>query len=339
MRKFNKKLILILPGLFVSSYIIAQEAQEYKIRSGESLSHIVNRFFPKDKIYGQGGKIDEVAKMNTSIQNKNLIFPDQVIKLPIYSNVENTKFEVSDSTSAEEKPIEDSSDNSLNEKESTKKSFNIAVFYGAKLIDYSQKGFLGQASLEGVFFNYLKLESAFYYRDWKTEFSADTFKINYKTPTSKIHESLYNFRLAIGRSFYFMSAGKDELPLVNDSSGAVTLSKQSLLYVGLGLTKEMSVTFVKPVSIELKSEIRYPLASKIKASQLKSSSLSGYHLSGEGNLKLELSKNDKYSLFSIWANSLSYQKVSQNIMLLGRSGKVDSKMTAASSSLGLQLNF
>jgi hypothetical protein len=340
MKKFNKKLILILPGLLISSYIIAQETYEYKVRLGESLSHILNRFFPKDKIYGQGGKIDEVVKMNASIKDKNLIFPDQVVNLPIYSNVESSKIEVSDATSEEEKyPLEKIVAKELSYPIAQELSFNVAVLFGAKLIDYSQKGFLGQASIQGVLFNYLKLETEFCYGDWKTEFSADTFKIGYKISTSQTQDSLYNFRLASGRSFYFVSVGKDELPLVNDNTALISFSKQSLFYVGLGVTKEMTMPFVRPVSFEVKSEIRYPLTTSIKSSQFKSSSLRGYYLLGQGNFKLELSKNDKYSLFSIWANNLSYQKVSQNIVLSDLSGKVDSKMTTVSSSLGLQLDF
>ena len=58
----------------------AQATSYYQVRRGDSLSAIAMRSF-EGKIYGPNGSLEKILKLNPSIKNPNLIYPNQVIQI------------------------------------------------------------------------------------------------------------------------------------------------------------------------------------------------------------------------------------------------------------------
>ena len=339
MVKFKKRSFLIVFGLVISLYGMGEEiSQEYTVRRGDVLSKIVSRFFPKTQLYGELGKLNQIVDMNSEIKDQHLIFPDQVIKLRIDTNTKKVDEKIPDVLSRDNQ-VDVKSAEILRAPVKRNWPIDVSVLYGAKYISYSQLGAIGQASLNGVFSNYFLVNTEISSEKFKGQFTFETFSVNYKTSTSLIDKSLYNFDFGLTRQWIFASAGVEQLPIISDGSGVVNLTKQSLIYIGLGVRKEIEVSLVRPVFIELKSEIRYPFKSFIDNSQAETNAFTGYHLHGQARFKMKILSKYGYTLFANWINDLGYQQNSQNIHWGYLNGKVETNMSSASSALGVLLNF
>lgn len=70
MKKYVAQVTLLS---MLTNYGFAQDF--YTVKRGDTLSHIVKRNFPNDKLYGNQGKLAEVLSQNPQIKNPNIIFP------------------------------------------------------------------------------------------------------------------------------------------------------------------------------------------------------------------------------------------------------------------------
>lgn len=64
-----------------SGFVIGAEIDHYTIRNGESLSKILMRLHPNERIYGNKGNLRRVLELNREIKNPDVVFPGQTIKL------------------------------------------------------------------------------------------------------------------------------------------------------------------------------------------------------------------------------------------------------------------
>jgi hypothetical protein len=208
-----------------------------------------------------------------------------------------------------------------------------------KILNYSQKGALGDGSINAAFYNYLKLETTFAREDWYGRISFDTFKINYQDDMSTSRKSFYNLDLSLARKHLFASLGMQQSPLLSIKTDTIGLSKQELMYVGVGLREEFELRKVKPISVELNSNFRYLLNTLVDNSPKRISNLSGYKASAQAQLKVEILNKKDTKILVTWLNEIGYQSISQSIKWRSSSGQVESTSTDAVSAIGLLVDF
>jgi hypothetical protein len=334
MKNVSLKRFVIFFGFVLSSMVIGEELIDHRVAPGETLSEIVKRNFPGRRIYGNTGKVKQVINLNPEVRDENLIFPNQIIKLKVEADTNTPEpletIVPSDHVASKVTDIE------VVQRPLKNWSPSVSAFYGLKYISLSQKGALGDASINAVFYNYLKLETTLAREDWLARISFDTFRINYQDDTSTSRESFYNLDLTLARKHLVASLGMQQSPLLSSQTDTSGVSKQELIYLGLGLRNEFEL---RKVNLELSSELRYLLDSFVDNSPKKISNLSGYRATAQARLKVEILKKNDRQLFATWLNEIGYQEISQNIKWGDSSGKIKSKATDAISAIGLLVNF
>jgi hypothetical protein len=313
----------------------------YVIQKGDVLSKILQRNFPNQPIYGKNGKLSEIMLMNPKIKNPHLIYPKTSLILRRGSEKNN------ESRSNLEAPEEIKEVNPPPLKDVRTLSsveeiehWDISATYGGKFVSLSQDGVLGDADLGVIFLQNLKLKSVYHHNLWSFGMEFESYKFKYETLSSKGSEDM--FKMDIYSSYKWMLGGlsvDDQTPLLKNDNGDISAVRQSLVFLSLGVKKDISLPTKKPTSIKLKSVARYALDGSTDSPEIEVSSVNGFSVRGQIEFLRQIYSKEDYSLSASWMNDFGYQKISQKINWETSAGNMSSTFIDASTALGLMVRF
>ncbi|MFP5387193.1 MAG: LysM peptidoglycan-binding domain-containing protein [Bacteriovoracia bacterium] len=351
-----KKIIAQVTVLSVfANYGFAQDF--YTVKRGDTLSHIVKRNYPYNKLYGRRGKLAEVLQNNPHIKNPNLIFPNQKIHFvpvvviePTSSVADSIPVIVPEETTpiVETKPevTPEAVEVSKQGKESRKVSelkgieeWNISALYGAKYLSVSQTGALGKAEVGVLFLNDLKLNSEFIFEDWSFGFQIDSYKFKYEALSSGDSKQMYALNLYGSYKWFIGGINIEQNPLFRNNNGSIEMTKMTLMYLSLGLKQDFELPTRKPTTLKLKSWVNYPLSASSDNADIKLDSVKGFGVTGQAELNRQILAREEYSLHATWQTQLGIQKITQDVEWDVSKGEAKSSIVDASTAIGLLFKF
>lgn len=298
----------------------------YLVKKGESLSNIVKRQFPNDRLYGPKGKLAEVLVMNPHIKNPNFILPNQRI---IFVREEIPVRQDAPTLIREAKNMNYPSDD----------EWGVSALYGAKFISVTQSGALGKVQVGVLFLNDFKINSVFRFKDISIGFNLDSYKFKYETVTSGDSERMYALDLFSSYRWVIGGVGIEQTPLFRNDAGVVEMTKQSLMYLSLGMKKDIQLQAKKPTTLKLKTSFRFPVMNSTDSADIELKSVSGLGLNGQVELSRLIFAQKEYYLKATWISDFGYQKISQNVEWDTSSGESESVFYNFSTALGLLFQF
>jgi hypothetical protein len=318
----------------------------YVIQRGDTFSHIVKRYFPSGHLYGPKGNMAIVLAQNPHIKNPNRIYPQQTVTLlvenatPVAETMAPAIEEIKPAIhAAKEKAPESAPQNRDVSFESVLEEWNISALYGAKYLSLSQSGALGSADVGVLFLNELKLKSEFLLENWSFGFQLASYQFKYESLTSGDSKRMYALDLYTSYKWAIGGLGVEENPLFRNDGGDVQMTKQSLMYLSLGVKKDIELPTRKPTKLKLKTLVHYPLSSNTDNADVELKSVSGFGVQGQIELNRQIFAKEDYSLHATWVTDIGYRKISQDVEWDVSSGKAESNMTSVSTSLGLLFKF
>ncbi len=362
-----KKLVAqVIVVSMVASSGLAQDI--YTVKFGDTLSHVVKRRYPTDKLYGRRGKLVEVLEHNPHITNPNRIFPNQKIHFVPAIVVEPTQSvavvtpvivpeEMSPIVEATpERPQENFVEAKTEvtpevieppKKEESRKvseqkgleEWNISALYGAKYLSVSQTGALGKAEVGVLFLNDLKLNSEFLFEDWSFGFQIDSYKFKYKTLNSGDSQQMYAVNLYGSYKWLLGGLNIEQNPLFRNNNGNIEMTKMTLMYLSLGAKKDFELPTRKPTTLKLKGWVNYPLSASSDNADIKLDSVKGFGVTGQVELNRQIIAKNDYSLHATWITQLGVQKITQDVEWDVSKGEAKSSIVDASTAIGLLFKF
>lgn len=366
MKKFIAQVTVLS---MLSNYGFAQDF--YTVRRGDTLSHIVKRNYPNDKLYGRNGKLAEVLEHNPHIKNPNRIFPNQKISFGIQIAVsEPLKVEYQSTASSvipfveappqENRlvvvpPVDEKVEPIISSEEETQptpkkenrkvseamglEEWNISALYGMKYLSVSQSGALGKAEVGVLFLNDLKLNSEFLFEDWSFGFQLDSYKFKYKTLSSGDSQQMYAANLYGSYKWLLGGLNIEQNPLFRNNSGNIEMTKMTLMYLSLGAKKDIELPTRKPTTLKLKGWVNYPFSSSSDNADIKLDSVKGFGVMGQAELNRQILARDEYSLHATWMTQLGFQRITQDVEWDVSKGEAKSSIVDASTAIGLLFKF
>lgn len=331
MRKF---LAISTTGIFLTSVGLANDT--YIVKFGDTLSRIVSKKFPSEKLYGRKGKLAEVLAQNPQIKNLNKIFPNQ--KIQFHSNIIIETPVAAESIIETPKVEELPQDRRVSETPGLEE-WNISALFGAKYLSVSQSGALGKADLGVLFLNDLKLKSEFIFDDWSFGFQFDSYKFKYEALTSGDSKQMYALNLFGSYKWFLGGLNIEQNPLFRNNAGNVELTKMTVMSLSLGAKKDIELPTRKPTVLKLKGWVNYPFSSSSDNADIKLDSVQGFGLSGQAELNRQIFAKEDYSLHATWMTQVGYQQLTQDVEWDVSKGEVKSQMLNASTTLGLLFKF
>lgn len=367
LRTGMKKIIAQVTVLsLLANYGFAQDF--YTVKRGDTLSHIVKKNYPYDKLYGRRGKLVEVLQNNPHIKNPNLIFPNQKIYFVPAVVIEPTS-SVADSLPltvlVEKAPLVEAAPESSQEnfvgaktetipevveppkKEESRKvseqkgleEWNFSALYGAKYLSVSQSGALGKAEVGVLFLNDLKLNSEFIFEDWSFGFQFDSYKFKYETLSTGDSKQMYAVNLYGSYKWFLGGLNIEQNPLFRNNNGNIEMTKMTLVYLSLGAKKDFELPTRKPTTLKLKGWVNYPLSSSSDNADIKFDSVKGFGVIGQVELNRQILAREEYSLHATWLTQLGLQKFTQDVEWDTSKGEAKSSIVDASTAIGLLFKF
>lgn len=350
-----KKLVAqVIVVSMVASSGLAQDI--YTVKLGDTLSHVLKRRYPTDKLYGRRGKLVEVLEHNPQIKNPNIIFPNQKIHFVPAVVIEPTQ-SVADVTpvivpreivpTVEEKtevtpevvePPKKEESCKVSEQKGLEE-WNISALYGVKYLSVSQSGALGKAEVGVLFLNDLKLNSEFLFEDWSFGFQIDSYKFKYKTLTSGDSQQMYAVNLYGSYKWLLGGLNIEQNPLFRNNNGNIEMTKMTLMYLSLGAKKDFELPTRKPTTLKLKGWVNYPLSASSDNADIKLDSVKGFGVTGQVELNRQIIAKNDYSLHATWMTQLGVQKITQDVEWDVSKGEAKSSIVDASTAIGLLFKF
>jgi hypothetical protein len=301
----------------------------YNVQTGDVLSKLVQARYPNDRIYGARGKLKEILKLNPHIQNPNTIYPNQTIYfIPELKSV--TQTETQPETQNESRFV--SEEKGLEE-------WNVSALYGAKYLSITQSGALGKAELGVLFLNHLSVQSEFVFDQWSIGFQASSYQFRYKTLTAGDTEQMYDLSFFGSYKWFIGGINIEESPLFRNNSGAIEMTKMSVMSLSIGARKDIELPTRMPTMIKLKALIHYPLSSSSSNADIKLNSINGFRLMGQTEFNRQILARNSYSLHATWMTQMSFHELSQDVEWDTSSGETNSTILDASTSIGLLFKF
>ncbi len=346
MRK--NQMIIQLTVFFLVSNMVFQfkvYGNTYIVKRGDVLSRIVQTHYPKDRLYGPSGRLQEVLSLNSQIKNPDLIYPNQIIRL-------NTKDEESNDSliQSDQEDLEEHSDDSylsadkLKEEKKLRESLEevplrVSVLYGSKYLSVSQSGALGAAEIGALFLNNIKFHSEFALKKWSLGFLFDSYPFRYDSPNKSDSATMYSLDIYAAYNWFLSGLSMEQNPLLRNKDGTVELSKMTVMSLLMGYKKDYQWSTKKPIILRLKSSVSYPLLASTDNTDVKLSSLSGIQVQGLAELDWQLLSKEKYALYLSWVNQIGYFKLSQQTKWENSEGDIESGFLSVSTALGLLIKF
>lgn len=322
MKKFIARVIM-LPICVIQGF--AQNF--YTVKNGDTLSHIVKKHFPSEKLYGPNGKISEVLLRNPHINDPNVIYPNLEIQ-----------FEKSEIVS---KPVipESVMPEPVNSETLQLEEWNISALYGVNYLSISQSGALGKADIGVVLLNNLTFNSEFIVNDWSLGFQLNSYKFKYQTLTSSDAKQIYSLNLFGSYKWFMAGLNIEQGPLFRNNSGNIEITKMTLISASIGAKKDINFSLKKPTTLKLKGWVNYPLSTSSENANIKLNSISGLKISGQAELNRQISSKNDYSLHATWMSQIGIQKIKQDVEWGVSLGESKSEIVEASTSLGILIKF
>lgn len=297
----------------------------YTVIKGDILSRIVKKKFPRQKLYGQSGKIAEVLEHNPNIKNPNLIYPNQKIYLEPYSAIK------------EETSVSEEKGREMNKK--TSERWSLAALYGVKFLSASQSGDLGKADVGELFFHDLILNSEFLFNDLSLGIQLESYKFKNKKLKQSDSRQMYSAKFYGTYKWILGGVSFEDVPLFKSQNGNADMTKVTILSLDFGAKKDFKLEAKKPTILKLKGWLNYPLSSTSSSSKAKLESIQGIGVTGQADFNKEFYRTQVYSLHGIWMTQLGFQNISQKVDWDASRGKVKSNFINASTAVGVLFKF
>lgn len=303
----------------------------YVVQKGDSLSKVIKRFFPNQKIFGSNGVLKKILVLNPEIKNPNIIFLKQKIKINQNdANPISLKEEKKDQSSSLSRSI------SLIPR---RDDFSFSILYGGKFVSHVETGTLGSSRLGVLFLDNLKLITEFQFEDYRYAFWGDSYKFKYESLNSSQSKKVYSFGLNGSYKWALVGIEVYQTPLFRNNAGTIEMSKLGHLSASFGAHAEFTLPARKPTYLRLKGELIYPINSYTDNTQIKTSSISGYGLRAQANLSRLISSKEDYAFYFRWLTTADCRKVKGNVEWDTSIGQFEITSTDLSSSVGIEFNF
>lgn len=304
----------------------------YVVQEGETLSQIIQRKFPNERIFGKSGKLREVLSSNKFIKNPNKIYPNQVI---LFNDEEIVK-------EKEEKFVPDvACEGPVLKPTPTaiRDEWNLSALYGAKYTSVNQTGAIGRAELGVLFLNNFKLKSDFRYNDWGINAEFETYEFKYKSLTNSDSDRMNSMDLGFSYKWFTSGVGLKQVPIFRNNSGDIQMATQTIGFLKFGAKKEISLQTIKPTFVKFEGGLSLPFSGSTDNAAAKVSSVTGYGLQADVELSRTITKKKDYELRAIWENGFNHINLSQHTEWGTQSGNVKLKHISFSSVIGIQVSF
>lgn len=320
--------------------------QTYIVKKGDTLSSILSKKFPKEKVYGVGGSLARVLRVNSYIKNPDYIYPAQIINLQLDTELEQKNQDDLANDFSEQSPLMEQPTVQQQASRSISQftpvyddSWNISLLYGAKYISVSQNGALGSAETGTIFLDNIQLNSDFYYNKWSFEALADSYTFKYQSLTRSASERMNSLMLLGGYEFFAVGFDVSQNPMFKNDNGDVQVTKLNTLDAIIGLKLKYKLEAQKNTQLNFKILAGYPISASTESSNIKVSNIKGYSILGQAQLNRHLLDFKDSTLNVVWSNQLKYKSINHNVEWGLTKGNVNSDLTDFSTLLGLQLMF
>jgi hypothetical protein len=216
------------------------------------------------------------------------------------------------------------------------RQWDLSAHYGMKYVSYNQKKSLGKSDVNTVFLNYLQFNAEYAKNEWSTWGHINTYRVKYVSGNLSDSRQISTYELGGSYKSYLATLSLDELPLFKETTGPVEMSKMSLLNIGIGLRHQWQL---EKSLLAFKSSLKYPLSSSSSQSKVKISDPKGFKAKGQLQWQYPFYKTTSYELFADWQNDLSYQQLEQKVTWGNSSGKNQTSIIEATSSIGIHLKY
>ncbi len=145
-------------------------ATTYIIKEGETLSQIAQKKFPQERIYGSNGSLKKILTLNSEIENPNIIYPGQILKLEALQ------------ASSQEVIVAKNHDQEVLIAETSDIITQISAGFGGYYYNLKQTGVLGTVDLSLFLINAIELRQ-------KSQIENLTFQTKFRSATIEIEST------------------------------------------------------------------------------------------------------------------------------------------------------
>ena len=340
MKKF---LYVLLAHLLVSQ--TAYAAQFHQVKKGESLSRLIERTFPDQRIYGKRGKLAEIIALNPQLSNPDKIYPGDIIYLTKEDEVLVENVSEPERTIIEDEGViapvdlENTEETYSHTENRIQNPWKVSLYWGVRDLSITQEEDLGKGDVKVVYFNNLSLHTEYLFPKASLGFQYNTLNMRYRAFGQTNEERIHS--LFLYGSYRWMLAGLqfDQLPLFKNTRSEVEMMKMTPMFLNIGARKEFDLPWGQPTQLALKGWFGYPTSITTEKSDAKLSDLKGMSFTAQAELTHQLLVKPQYSLHATWLNGLSYKQLEQNGKWEELEGKVNTKVLDFSTNIGLLFKF
>jgi len=335
--------------LFVVSFttfITGASAENYIVGCGESLSTIIQRKFPNDRIYGKKGMLKKVLALNPKIKNPDhvlfynkIVLPDgppvletQITQTQVVQKNESPVFKISSPLKRKRIPSNDTNRAQIDR-------FTLKALYGVSLMSLDQSQTLTGYSMASLATNFLKVETEFDYDSYKLFANVDSYSFSYASANASHADKITSFELGGVYKNFLLGFSYEEIPLIKATTTSLDMTKEGTLGIMLGYDKTWKLPTNKLTEITSRSTFVLPFQNASDKVDVTFKSISGFELKTNLEISRALVTSENYGLSFLWQNELSYAKSSRTISWGSSSGKVELTKIEAKSLLGLGVSF
>lgn len=323
--------------LFLAIFTISVSSAEsslYHVKKGDTLSEIVEKRTERlAPLYGEGGRLETVLKLNPNIQNPNLIEIGERILLEA-SNFDDVKAKQNIKTS---KDKEVSSPKTGQDTPTAPTYFYAGIGAGAIAYADHQQSEFGNATVTGLSLDNLKLFAGFKRKTYELQTDFNSFSYRYDVEGNSSKKRLFSAQTKLFYHNIFIAYSLEQYALYRKLNSKIEMTAESANFLGLGYRWKYRLKEYRDVILHTSFSIDKHLSASSKEASVKAIASDSLGAQAQADLRKQFEGREDY--FYWWSNRARWRQIKRDIKWDGVEDSVNSSALQFETSIGLGVSF